>query len=103
LTEELLTVLDRIADELHASNEWQKRHYSLFKAEYKKQDERHAVAEQRYATEKRIQTEYLNRNRKVTKGTLEALDRQAFDHEIRLANLGLRVPDTIPPDIEETP
>jgi hypothetical protein len=92
---ELLDVLGRCAVALEANATLYKKHMAEDKRRY-------SIAEKRYAEEKKLQAEYLRRNRKVTDGTLDALDRQAFQHELRMATLGLRVPDTVPPNIEES-
>jgi hypothetical protein len=94
LTDELLTVLDRIAVALEENATLYRKHMAEDKRRYN-------LSEKRYAEEKKLQAEYLRRNRKVTDGTLDALDRQAFQHELRMARLGLTVPDTVPPDIDK--
>jgi hypothetical protein len=97
---EVLALLERAVVALETMAEFERRHFEVYSADSKKADARHKLAERRYQADKKLRDEYLARQRKMAAAVERADDRQAFAQELSLSRLGLRVPDTVPPDLD---
>jgi hypothetical protein len=96
---EVMALLERAVVALETMATFERKHFEVYAADSKKADARHKLAEQRYQEEKKIQRDYLDRQRKMAAAVGRADDRQAFQHDLLTAALGAKVPDTVPPDL----